>query len=373
MSRCNINWPQSVECSSNGECKESLCHCSEGFIGIGDFAVIHGIDCDIHVLTIRVLYSLAIIISLLPIFFTLRYFYQRQISIRLELTQKKIVPLNFMPILASMSSISFIFFALMKVTNPEYYVVGRSFASTLFFGISYETGWCSQLLYLYVFCDLVIRQARIKSEEIGERILAQLWLIKKFLISLAIINIIWGFVPLVIIINPSSVNIIGAIHYLGASFNFLFAVFIVLPRTLIPMSHEIGNALKDLEYMANNSSENFSFNSKTEGMKNAQKKLLFLISFLKRTSFQELCLACIFGLWPFFLHKATYQLSFTYLVAQIVFSFEIHSISNFATVQTGLSSPTSPTISRKIRDENDEKETSNQNEPQTVVTNYQYE
>lgn len=356
--KCEVFYPQTVPCSGNGVCSDSICKCSNGFSSVGDFALIEGLDCDIHITTIKVLYSIFIAVSVIPFILSVRFLIYKLMLYRDKTHPVLLIPINFIPMFIIFSILSFQVVAWLRVMEPEKHYVGKSAASTVFFGIAFVSGWMSQLLYLYVFTDLAIRQSRMKSTELWDKSMKMVQLLKKFIITLSLLSFIWGFIPLSLLSNPYIVNIIGPIHYIGATMNFVVSSFIAIPNTLIPVRNDIAEALERLGIKS--ASKNGKYISMKQGdlatptsvgldknvtsaMQDAERKLTFAIGFLWRATFQELGLALIFGLWPFFLRKASYQLPFTYIVTQLAFSIELYSISNFTAKKSATSSALSST------------------------------
>jgi len=55
---CPLFWPGSTPCSGNGECVDGLCICDPGYTSRGDFISPLGLDCDINIVAVRVLWAM---------------------------------------------------------------------------------------------------------------------------------------------------------------------------------------------------------------------------------------------------------------------------------------------------------------------------
>jgi hypothetical protein len=337
---CPLLWPLTTPCSGHGTCltittinsssSSSLnvgdCECFEGYISLGDFATQPGADCDLNILAIRVLYGITILPSLISLILSVRYLMLKREAMN-ESSSKKLKwsdLINSIPVLAIIANICLIGMASIKIYNPEL-GVGTSLVVTILFSIMFQAFWIIQLGYLYLSLQMTAIQARIKSAAFQTRLELQLERLQKFLIFVFIVSFIWGLAPLIMLFVPSSVNIVGPIHYIGGSFNIAVLSFMALPRTLFPIRNDIREAIKD-----DGLAESSARAAARERMEIIERKLTFLFRLIQRNAVPQTIVACVFALWPYLLRKASYQLPVTWITATIVLAFEVYSISNFS-------------------------------------------
>lgn len=365
--QCITFMPSLGQCSRNGECVDGKCICKSGFVSLGDFALTHHADCDIHVNAVIVLYSILCVLACILLFMCFRYIILRYRLMKERTEQKWSDLVNVVVFSCIALCVSLLIFAALRLSNPYNHGVGLSFASTLFLGLSFNFFWLTESLYLYFFASLVIKQSRMKSDTFKERSIAILSTMKNALVVACVVNLVWGFLPIILVYIPSQTAIIAGLHYVGAGVNIFSSVYFIAPRCLKPIRDDIHDALvakgfdtqtakQAIAELENASPHNQIMTtgkykgqnvSRLLAMDKAQRKLTRTLNSAYSVGAQEVILACLFGLWPFLQRKASYQLPSTYSFALLVLISQIHSISNFHSEKKD---------NRTMQDEDDENE-----------------
>ena len=121
------NYP---ECSNNGDCIDGKCICHHGWTYFSGFEFIEGYDCDIHILTIRIIFSIILFLSVIFLIVAIYNLYAYPIIFKNILHLKNICIISFTLYIIGVFLISY-----RRVIDPVFNVVGNDFIVTFGYGI----------------------------------------------------------------------------------------------------------------------------------------------------------------------------------------------------------------------------------------------
>ncbi len=345
-SGCQLLWPQQQVCSGNGDCLlvegETVprCFCYDGYTSIGDFAVDVNVDCDINITAIIVLNCIPLSISIILIIICLHYYISRYLC-----SGNNTEKVNFIPFCAIISGFTTMGYSVSRIMYPANSGVGATTASTVFLGLAYFITWLCQGLFVLFFSNMLIVQAKMNGEDFRRKALIKLQFLKRSVFMIVGGNLIWAFMLLLPLYHQNTVNIAAGFHYVGAAFNMALIGYYVFPTSLKPLRDDIRKVLKEKNVNINEvkkrlkeikdmnlkepSSEQITL-TQLLAMSTAESNLTKTIKFLSDQVVQQFFVAAMFGLWPFFIRKTSYQLPVTYIGGQVALCLEVITVSNLS-------------------------------------------
>lgn len=203
-------------CSNHGACDESIgkCICENGWTSIGDFATQPGIHCSINLITVRVLWIIAVV-TLLPLFYSsLKFLISKYNNKNNNLGKKKnknkksghaflSSPPVFSVTCLFLASICGIVMCILKIIDQESYSMGLHPITTLAMSMSIIFYVAGMSTYVTILINFILGYAKVMSPKSRESIVIQTERVKKA-IFLMKISLPFIFFPSVMsLMNPN--------------------------------------------------------------------------------------------------------------------------------------------------------------------------
>lgn len=279
-----------ILCSGHGECISESCVCYEGWISVSDFAVVPGEDCDINILTIKIMLYTSIVLASISIAYTCRYLYLCHIA-RMTIRDLNVL----FPVLFLIHNAYDVIYAIGKVINPMKYVVGKSIWLSILFSLSMWAGFGGLCMYLLKCAYLLNKLAKVMSSEAQQIVNG---IIFTFIIRieyyLVIIGMFLSLASFGLLVSKSKYIAFGMSIFIGAGvsaavLSYLFNITVAL-------------LLEQLKSSMSSSSSETSSNK----IDNVYSTLVHVKNLVNIFALTFAITLILFGAWPFLLRKVVY-------------------------------------------------------------------
>ena len=189
----NYGIPEYPACSNHGNCINGQCVCHAGWSSFGDFEVMNGFDCDIHILSIKIIGGLNFIIGILTLLYIIYYLIHRH---------KKIYELkDLFPIIFMFLSLAISLQGLYKLINPEKNIMGNTNVLSILSCINSIIITSSIIISSAIFIEISIKflfgYSIIMSNESKKSILMKFSIIKRINWPTACFHAIAASIPVI--------------------------------------------------------------------------------------------------------------------------------------------------------------------------------
>jgi hypothetical protein len=131
------------DCSFHGHLIDGLCVCNKGWTGVGDYAIIDGLDCDINELLTTTLVWTSLIFGMVVMVLFGQFMISRLLTEDKFLTKKNVfVVFCFIQVIVcNIANIGLIMM-------PDQAIIGRSSLTTVLYSMAYTFGDSAAVIYL---------------------------------------------------------------------------------------------------------------------------------------------------------------------------------------------------------------------------------
>ena len=325
-------WPETRSCAGNGACVATgnatttpPCACDTDWTYVGDLAL----DplspmCDIYIPAVRALWALmtaSLVLALGAVAASLLVRWRRRTLRRMP---RPLVAVHALVVLeaALLSPLG-----VAKAGDPSAWVVGRDAGATTLYCLGATATWTWILGCTYLFVALTVNERSVQvaavavgaaptdgsgSARFGAR---PLHVLRALLPVLAVANALWCFAPMLLLAHPTWVWGVAAAHSLGLTLSMLVALS-VLPFTISPLRRRITIQLREMKELGQPP------NAQLAAV--ARKFVVFEFVAISNLSVQA-AIAIPYGVWPFFIHKLSYQFPLAWTTTAVGACFFIWS------------------------------------------------
>lgn len=291
--------PGGVDCSGNGNCVNttgsSTCLCDEGWLGIGDFALVSE-DCDQFVIAIRALWGLCA--ALHGILF-LAGLYNVRDSFMFRSTRESRLFIG--GVTASALCISTT--GILKVVDFETFVIGKDPLVTVIFSFGTLFFWSACIIFVKTLSEFYTRKMQMLYTSERKTIAFPL----RFVF---VCNVLGCLSPIGCLAAPDVCTLFGLSHY------FLLAFLIIALGGYWNryFSESFLQALMEVDNFAKKDGGG----ARGQGTNTDLGRLIGWVQFVKNQTTQLAIgnfLIAVIMAWPFMLRKASYQLAIAWISA----------------------------------------------------------
>lgn len=239
---CDSLPPQSIACSSHGQCMIDSCICNDGWSSYGDFSPF-GNDCSINILSVTILSSISIALGFLIACLYSRYIFFKVTSLLSMYGTADISTPNISFALSLLfSTICGIIYCAFKVVDVSY-TVGDSYISTIFLALFYGSFLNGLLLYLYVCLSFLGGFQRMMPAETRKNFQRNVSFTNKKIKVLLYFNVFMTLLYFITVFVPAENQyIVGLVYYILTGIFFMFYISLYNPLVKV-VTEELGKAV----------------------------------------------------------------------------------------------------------------------------------
>lgn len=252
---CRSFYPMPA-CSYHGTCdmNDGLCKCDDGWTSIGDLSTEYGSLCSIHIMTIRVLWILAVLPFPFLIYFSSKVLYNR-ISSTTKMDGDNgggnrkwymllIDPSFIFPCTFFLCSTFGGILPILKIINPVKYSVGNDLLTTFVYSFCCATAMSGICVYLFLLVNFILGYAKMMPSESREKVVKQSKAVKLISNIAMVLGIASSYVPFANYVHPSYDVI--CVRAFSVAFALLALILgLMLLSYLTMMSREIGAVVEN--------------------------------------------------------------------------------------------------------------------------------
>ena len=297
--------------------------CFADWSNVGDFALDAASPmCDLHTPTLRVLWALLAVVELSSLAFAawaLLARWQRGMLRRAQWRTWGVA------VLLGCAAVAILPLAVGKANDPTAWVVGRDVGATLSYSISAALAWGMIMLSFSVFVNTTVAlgtaatSSAVSQGSVPMDIVSVARALRFATPLLALANTVWCVTPMFLLGDASLVWVVAGLHSMGLAFSMLVGV-VASPALLGTMRRHVLSTVSGLKASSAESTQAQAAPvvappSTTARLELIERKFRATQRAVFLSGVFQFAVAFVFGLWPFFVRKLSYQFPFAWITA----------------------------------------------------------